>query len=177
MKKLFFLLLGALAFAACDNDDVANVHYASTNDGIENGKLTGKNMHFYGRAVVTADDGSEYIDEEAYFEFAGGQSGDGQYITVYMHKTRFAALMPALEMRIYHTPYTGSGKSVAFSVASIVPEVFLSANGGWQPMASYTLTEVEGGIDDLQCNVGFTCTVPKLGTYRMQYEGKLIIKD
>lgn len=175
MKKLLFLLLATAALAAC-NDDPEKIHYASTNEGIENGKLTGKNMHFYGRAVVTADDGSEYIDEEAYFEFAGGQSGDGQYITVYMHKTRFAAQMPALEMRIYHTPYTGSGKSVAFSAVSIVPEVLLSANNRWQAMPSYTLTDVEGSIDDLQCKLSFTCTVPKLGTYQMQYEGKLVIK-
>lgn len=175
MKKLFLLLLATAALAAC-NDDPEKIHYASTNEGIENGKLTGKNMHFYGRAVVTADDGSEYIDEEAYFEFAGGQSGDGQYITVYMHKTRFAAQMPALEMRIYHTPYTGSGMSVSFSAASIVPEVLLSANNRWQPLSSYTLTDMEGLIDDVQCTLSFTCTVPKLGTYRMQYEGKLVIK-
>ena len=179
MKKILFLLFAAAAFAACNDDDGApKIRYATTNDGIENGLMHGTNMHFYGTATVTEEQqSSTYTDNEAYFEFAGGPEN----FSLYMHKTRFAANMPPLEMKIPHTSYTGRGNSIAFSEASIVPEVSLpnSTGGGYsyQPLPSYTLTEVEGSIDGIVCRVSFTCNVPRLGTYRMEYEGKLIIKE
>ncbi|WP_195498562.1 hypothetical protein [Alistipes timonensis] len=179
MKKILFLLFAAAAFAACNDDDGApKIRYASTNDGIVNGHLQGINMFFYGRAVATDDTGDAYTDDEALFEFAGGPSGDSEYFSLYMHKTRFAASMPPFEMKIPHTHYTGKGNSIAFSEESIVPEAILPGQDGYQPLPSYTLTEVEGTIDGVNCRVSFTCTVPKLEkTYRMEYEGKLIIKE
>ncbi|WP_290539617.1 hypothetical protein [Alistipes sp.] len=178
MKKFLFLLLATAAFAACNDDDGSpKIRYASTNEGIVNGDLQGVNMHFYGVATVTeAQQNSTYTDNEAYFEFAGGSD----HFSLYMHKTRFAAAMPPLEMMLPHTPYTGRGNSITFSQASIVPEVKLpGADGGYnyQPMPAYTLTEVKGSIDGVNCRVSFVCNVPRLGTYRVEYEGKLIIKE
>ena len=178
MKKFFLLLFAAAAFAACNDDDgEPKIRYATINDGIVNGLMQGINMHFYGTATVTEEQqNSTYTDNEAYFEFAGGPEN----FSLYMHKTRFAANMPPLEMKIPHTAYTGDGNSIAFSEVSIVPEVNLpnSTGGGYsyQPMPAYTLTEVEGSIDGVNCRVSFTCNVPRLGTYRMEYEGRLIIK-
>lgn len=178
MKKLLFLLFAAAAFAACNDDDGApKIRYASTNDGIIDGHLQGINMFFYGSAVATDDAGNAYTDDEALFEFAGGPSGDSEYFSLYMHKTRFAAGMPPFEMKIPHTRYTGMDNSIAFSEESIVPEAILPGQDGYQPLPSYTLTEVEGSIDGVNCRVSFTCNVPRLGTYRMEYEGKLIIKE
>ena len=179
MKKFFLLLFAAAAFAACNDDDgEPKIRYATINDGIVNGLMQGINMHFYGTATVTEEQqNSTYTDNEAYFEFADGPEN----FSLYMHKTRFAANMPPLEMKIPHTAYTGDGNSIAFSEVSIVPEVNLpnSTGGGYsyQPMPAYTLTEVEGAIDGVNCRVSFICNVPKLGTYRMEYEGKLIIKE
>lgn len=177
MKKILFLLFAAAAFAACNDDDEPKVRYATTNDGIENGYLQGANLHFYGTSTVTDAKGETFTDPEAWFEFAGGPES----FSLYMHKTRFAANMPPLEMKIPHTAYTGDGNSIAFSEVSIVPEVNLpnSTGGGYsyQPMPAYTLTEVKGSIDGVNCRVSFICNVPKLGTYRMEYEGKLIIKE
>ena len=55
-----------------------------------------------------------------------------------------------------------------------------SAEGGgysYRPLPSYTLTEVEGSIEDVNCRIGFTCAIPNMGTFRMEYTGRLIIKD
>ena len=58
----------------------------------------------------------------------------------------------------------------------LISEPILPGQDGYQPLPSYTLTEVEGSIDGVNCRVSFTCNVPRLGTYRMEYEGRLIIK-
>ena len=44
-------------------------------------------------------------------------------------------------------------------------------------MPSYTLTKVEGSVADVVCRMGFTCAIPNMGTFRMEYEGRLITKD
>ena len=137
MKKLLVLLFAAAAFAACNDDDGApKIRYASTNDGIIDGHLQGINMFFYGSAVATDDAGNAYTDDEALFEFAGGPSGDSEYFSLYMHKTRFAAGMPPFEMKIPHTRYTGMDNSIAFSEESIVPEAILPGQEGYQPLPS-----------------------------------------
>ncbi len=119
MKKILFLLFAAAAFAACNDDDGApKVRYASTNDGIENGYLQGVNLHFYGTSTVTDAKGGTFTDDEAWFEFAGGPES----FSLYMHKTRFAANMPGVEMRLYTVPYTPeSDKSLSFSKKEIIP--------------------------------------------------------
>lgn len=178
MKKFLLLLLTAAVFTACnDNDDDNKIRFAANNDRIENGHLTGTNMIFYGPSVATADAGAAYTDKEARFEFAGGTEN----FTLYMHQTRFAAGMPALEMRISTMPYTPrQGAALTFATASIIPEVLLpNKEGGgysYQPMPSYTLTAVEGSINGVECRVSFSCNVPRLGLYRVEYEGKLLEK-
>ena len=120
MKKILFLLFAAAAFAACNDDDGApKIRYASTNDGIVNGHLQGINMFFYGRAVATDDTGDAYTDDEALFEFAGGPSGDSEYFSLYMHKTRFAR-KEGSRSRIYFS---------AFSVAPPLPTRRPSGSG------------------------------------------------
>lgn len=178
LKKLLMMSFAAFVLAACNDEADEGVQYATSNPEIVDGVYSGRNMHFYGTATVTnATDGSIYTDPEAWFEFAGGDKG----LVIYMHQTRFAASMPSLEMRIYRIPYTpGEGASLSFSAESSVPQVQLpNAQGGgysYQDMPSYTLTDVEGSIDNTDCRVAFTCDVPRLGTYRMVYEGRLLVK-
>ena len=119
MKKILFLLFAAAAFAACNDDDGApKVRYASTNDGIENGYLQGVNLHFYGTSTVTDAKGGTFTDDEAWFEFAGGPES----FSLYMHKTRFAANMPGVEMRLQTVTYTPeSDKSLSFTKKEIIP--------------------------------------------------------
>jgi len=173
MKKLFLLLLPLLC-AACSDDEPETL-YAAANTSIENGRFNGANMHFLGTSTAVDADGNAFTDAEARIEFAGGR----QELVLYLHKTRFAAAMPALEMRVYTLPYTPqSGASLSFAVESIVPQVLLpnSEGGGYsyQPLPAYTLGHVEGRIDDTQCRIGFTCDVPRLGAYRVTYEGQLL---
>ena len=178
MKRLIPLLLAVAAFAACDKEDgTSKIQYASENASIVDGYFTSDNMHFYGTATVTDSEGGSYSDPEAWFEFAG----DREALVLYMHQTRFAAAMPALDMRIYQFAYTpGEGASLTFEIESSIPQVRLpnEVGGGYsyQPMPSYTLTDVEGSIENTLCRVAFTCTVPRLGTYRMEYEGRLLEK-
>ncbi|MDY5241417.1 MAG: hypothetical protein SPH60_06855 [Alistipes senegalensis] len=139
MKKLLFLLFAAAAFAACNDDDGApKICYASTNDGIENGYLQGVNLHFYGTSTVTDAKGGTFTDDEAWFEFAGGPES----FSLYMHKTRFAANMPGVEMRLQTVTYTPeSDKSLGFAKEEIIPSALTeNATGGvrvtspWQSM-------------------------------------------
>ena len=132
MKKHLFLLLGLCACSlfgiSCEDDEAPKVHYASSNGSIVDGVFNSDNMHFYGTATVTDENGNSFSDEEAWFEFAG----DHETLTIYMHATRFAAAMPALDMRIHRMPYTpGQGASLSFTAASTVPQVRLpNAEGG-----------------------------------------------
>ena len=177
LKKLLMMSLAAFALAACNDEADEGVQYATSNPEIVDGVYSGRNMHFTGTATVTnTADNSTYTDPEAWFEFAGDKG-----LVIYMHQTRFAAQMPALEMRIYRIPYTpGEGASLSFTAESTVPQVRLPNTGGdgysYQDMPSYTLTEVEGSIDEIICRMSFTCDVPRLGTYRMEYEGRLLVK-
>ena len=182
MKRHRLLLLCLCALCtlgtSCENDETPKVHYASSNGSIVDGYFTSDNMHFYGTATVTDTNGNSFSDEEAWFEFAG----DRETLTIYMHATRFAAAMPALDMRIHRMPYTpGQGAALSFSAPSTVPQVRLpNAEGGgysYQDMPSYTLTKVEGSVADVVCRMGFTCAIPNMGTFRMEYEGRLITKD
>ena len=172
MKKIFLFAFALLACAACSDDD--SLRFAGENTKIENGQLTGSNMHFLGTSTATAAGGTTFTDDEALFEFAGTT----QKLVLYMQGTRFAAAMPALRMRLYDVPYTGQGNSVAFSLDEIVPQVYLpnEVGGGYsyQPIASYKLTEVSGSIDGIECRVAFSCDVPRLGAYRVEYVGKLL---
>ncbi len=103
LKKLLLLSFAAFTMAACNDEADDGVRYATHNPSIVDGVFTSDNMHFYGTATVThVSDGSTYTDPKAWFEFAG----DRESLTIYMHATRFAAAMPALEMRIHRMPYT-----------------------------------------------------------------------
>ena len=126
MKKLLLCACAALVLAACnDNDD--QPRFAAENTKVENGSLTGSNIHFLGTSTVTSADGDVYVDPQSDFEFAGLRD-----FTLYMHRTRFAAAMPAMEMRLYAQPYTpGTGASLSFALPSVVPQVSIpNAVGG-----------------------------------------------
>lgn len=176
--KRFLLLLALTAFAACNDDDgTTKIKYASENTSIVDGVFTSENMHFYGTATVTDSEGGTFTDPEAWFEFAGGS----ETLVLYMHQTRFAAAMPAFEMRIYQFPYTpGEGAALSFTIDSAVPQVLLpnETGGGssYQPMPAYALSEIEGSVDDTFCRVAFTCTITRMGTFRVVYEGRLLEK-
>ena len=177
LKKLLMMSLAAFALAACNDEADEGVQYATSNPSIVDGVFTSDNMHFYGTAKVTDSEGNVFTDPEAWFEFAG----DRETLAIYMHQTRFAEKMPQLDMRIYRIPYTGGeGASLSFSSESLIPQVRLpnQVGGGYsyQDMPAYTLTDVEGSVNDIVCRMAFTCSVPKLGSYRMEYEGLLLVK-
>ncbi len=173
LKKLFTLAFAALALAGCNDDDDDAIRYARTNDLItEEGYITGSNLHFYGTSTVTDASGGTFIDKNARFEFAGAS----EEFALYMHKTRFAAAMPGVEMRLYRVPYTPAGnKSMTFTAERIIPDA-LKANetgGGasYQPVERYLITALEGRIDDTACRVSFTCA----GVFDVVFEGRLIV--
>lgn len=173
LKKLLMMGFAAFALAACNDEADEGVQYATSNPEIVDGVYSGQTMHFYGTATVTnTKDNSTYSDPEAWFEIHGDKG-----LVIYMHQTRFAPDMPGQEMRIYRIPYTGGeGASLSFSSESLIPQVRLpnQVGGGYsyQDMPAYTLTGVEGSVNDIVCRMAFTC----MGTYRMEYEGRLLVK-
>ena len=173
LKKLLMMSLAAFALAACNDEADEGVQYATSNPSIVDGVFTSDNMHFYGTAKVTDSEGNVFTDPEAWFEFAG----DRETLAIYMHQTRFAAAMPALEMRLYRIPYTpGEGASLSFSEATFTPEAELpNTEGGgssYQEVPQFALTNLEGSIEETRLHMAFTC----MGTYRMEYEGRLLVK-
>ena len=94
LKKLLMMSFAAFALAACNDEADEGVQYATSNPEIVDGVYSGQTMHFYGTATVTnTTDNSTYTDPEAWFEIHGDKG-----LVVYMHQTRFAAAMPALEI-------------------------------------------------------------------------------
>ena len=173
LKKLLLMGFAAFALAACNDEADEGVQYATSNPEIVDGVYSGQTMHFYGTATVTnTSDGSTYTDPEAWFEIHGDKG-----LVVYMHQTRFAAAMPALEMRLYRIPYTpGEGASLSFSESTFTPEAELpnTEDGGssYQEVPQFALTNLEGSIEETRLHMAFTC----MGTYRMEYEGRLLVK-
>lgn len=173
LKKLLLMGFAAFALAACNDEADEGVQYATSNPEIVDGVYSGQTMHFYGTATVTnTKDNSTYSDPEAWFEIHGDKG-----LVVYMHQTRFAAAMPALEMRLYRIPYTpGEGASLSFSEATFTPEAELpNTEGGgssYQEVPQFALTNLEGSIEETRLHMAFTC----MGTYRMEYEGRLLVK-
>ena len=172
LKKLLLLSIAAFALAACNDEADEGPQYASSNPEIVDGVYSGQTMHFYGTATVTnTSDGSTYSDPEAWFEIHGDKG-----LVIYMHQTRFAPDMPGQEMRIYRIPYTGGeGASLTFSAESFIPQAKLpNETGGYdyQDFTQFMLTEIEGTIDGTLFQMAFTC----MGTYRMEYEGRLLVK-
>lgn len=170
MKKLFFLLLLAAAFTACNDDDDAAYRFLDSNPYIVGGQLQGSNLHFYGTSTVRDAQGNIFTDKEAHFEFAGLYE-----LQLYMHKTRFAAAMPGVEMRIPDVNYTPTGAtSLSFSSPELIPEARRDNQTGggssYVPVERYRITDLEGSIDGIVCRVSFTCA----GVYKVVYDGRLV---
>ena len=100
--------------------------------------------NFTGTSTVTDRNDRPFTDDEAWFEFAGGPES----FTLAMHKTRFAAGMPASRCGPDGPSHDLTGdKSPAFDVAELVLEA-LRANetgGGssYQPVERYRITDLE----------------------------------
>lgn len=171
IRNICCCLLAAFALVACNDDDKPSIRFPKTNDRIEDGRLTGTNMHFTGISTSTDAQGNEYVDAKAHFETAGLNT-----LMLYMHQTRFAAAMPAMEMRMPNLAYTGKDKTVVFTADRVVPELQIK-DLGWNPMDAYALTDVEIRIEDTRCSVRFACDVPRVGRYTVAYEGRLYIEE
>lgn len=161
LKKLFLFALTACTLAACNKDEGTGLPYdyvyLKENTNISEGHLQGSNMHFYGTSTVTDATGGVFTYRKAHFELAGLDD-----FHLYMHKTRFAADMPGVEMRIPDVPYTPTGdKSLTFSLDEVIPEAERpNAVGGgatYVPVERYVITQLAGSIDNTLCRVEFTC--------------------
>ena len=130
---------------------------------LSTGSFTSDNMHFYGTATVTDTNGNSFSDEEAWFEFAGDRS----YLVLYMHATRLPQPCRRSTCAYCRCPIRRAGEPRCRlrSVRSF-PRCASQRRGGgysYRPLPSYTLTEVEGSIEDVNCRIGFTCAYPQHG--------------
>lgn len=171
IRNICCCLAAALALVACNDSDKETLRFPETNDRIENGRLTGSNMQFLGTATSTDAAGNQFVDTEAHFETAGLET-----LVLYMHRTRFSAGMPAMEMRMHDLAYTGHDKSIAYTAERVVPQLQVK-DLGWQPMEAYALENVEIRIEGVRCSVRFSCDVPRVGRYTVEYEGRLYIEE
>lgn len=91
MLKRLFLFIGALcALSSCSDDDsgLPNGYvYLGENPYLNEGRLTGTNLHFYGTTTVSDSQGGErYTNREGYIELAGLDD-----FTLYLHRFRLEA--------------------------------------------------------------------------------------
>lgn len=176
MKQLLCLLLAATLFAAC-NDDDPMFRYATENTAIIDGRFTGTNLHFYGTTVITDPNGNTHTDKDVAFEFAGL----GSDFSLYMHGIRLDPTLPPCKIRIQTlTSVPGIGAKLAFEAASVIPGVLrpneIGGGYSYQPEPDYTMTALNGTIDELDCRVEFDCNLPEAGFRRIVFEGKLMLE-
>lgn len=165
MIKKFFLFAWVLAAccAACD-DDHDGLEFEDDNDEIVYGHLTGSNMHFYGTSTVFDADGTTvFVDRAARVEFAGLDEA-----VIYLHQTRFATDMQAVDLRIYRLPYTGFDRSIFFTTESIVPQVRIKWMD-WQPQDDLVITGLKGSVVNVDCDIEYTCK-----GCRVVYHGRML---
>ncbi len=175
MKKIFLFALMLATCVACDDND-NGPEFENNNDEIVNGKIVDDDpMEFLGTMTVTNPDGTTFVNETARFDIMG----DGRptllapatTLSIYMRQMRFAAAMPALEMRINTLTYTpGVGPNLTFATAGpVVPQAYI-AGAGWTDQANFPITGLNGAINNVRCTLEFTC----MGTHRVKFEGQMI---
>ncbi len=175
MKKFFLFALALTTCIACD-DDHNGPDFENNNDEIVNGKIVDDDpMEFLGTMTVTNPDGPTFVNENARFDIVGDgyptPLAPATTLTVYMRQMRFAAAMPALEMRINTLTYTpGVGPNLTFTTAGpVVPQAYI-AGAGWTDFDKYAITNLNGTINNVQCTIEFTC----MGTHRVTFEGRML---
>lgn len=176
MKRHLYLLLAATLFASC-NEKLPAFRYATENTAIVDGRFTGTNVHFYGTAVITDTGGNMHTEKDVEFEFAGI---DDDFV-LYMHRIRLDATLPKHDLRIGSlASIPGIGPKLAFSAASIVPDVWrpneIGGGYSYQPEPAYPMTDFEGTIDGIDCRAEFACDLRDAGVRRIEFQGKMIIK-
>lgn len=138
MKRLFklqFLLLLSLFTAACSDNDTP--------------------------AEPTLPDNA-FVAENIVFDF---QPADNGTLTIYMHKPRFAAMMPPIEMRIRNIQYNAKGNCVYFGTEKVIPEAQLHGSE-YMPFEKFVITNLKGKIEGKVCQLEFICA----GTYQVHYD-------
>ncbi|WP_418981771.1 hypothetical protein [Alistipes sp.] len=185
VKNLLLLAFAATLTVACDDNEAEEIEvlpygyaYAEVNNAVSGGKVTA-NMLFFGLSTVTTvSTGSVFPDDTALFEIE--PAADGK-LYLYMHATRFAVGMPAVEMRIPQIDYAtqGAGAKFTLSLAEINPENYNEDAHAWQSNSNFKITDLQGTVDNLNCSVTFTCT-RKMGTksvaFAVVYSGRLLVK-
>ena len=172
----------ALLFcAACDdNDRPDGPEFETVNDDIVDGRIVDDDaMDFLGISTVTNPDGTTFDDDNAVFSIVGeGRPtvfNPATALTVYMRGVRFAAGMPVgINMRLYHLPYIpGMGPNLTFTAAGPLTPQANIAGTGYTDFNKYTVTNLDGAIDNVRCRVEFDCFDGKK-TYHVKFEGRLL---
>lgn len=179
LKKLLFLISAAFIVSACsdknDNGDArptppSGYVYADQNTAIGSGVLRSEMLFFGASNVKTLSSGALFSDPTARFEFK--QEDDKIYL--YMHATRFAAGMPAMEMRIT-AQVTFGENTITMRADEVTPQYFVNATQEWVDGTKYPITKFSASVSGTLCGTAFTCTAP-FGTFDVSYLGYLIVK-
>lgn len=178
LKKLLFIACATFSLASCndkdDNGGNSNLpdgyKYAETNELISEGQIM-DNIHFFGVSTVkTISSGAIYTDDKAHFELTPA-SGAGASI-LYLHATRFAAAMPAIQMRFTDLKFAGENKTISAAATQFAPENLVAATNTWTSNSRYMITDFSAKIVGTSCEVTFTCA----GIYSVTYRAMQIIK-
>lgn len=186
LKKLFLLLFAAAALAACSDNEAEPIEvlpygyaWATVNNAVAEGEVTG-NMLFFGLSnVTTVASGSVFPDDTALFELEPDAEGT---LYLYMHATRFAAGMPATEMRIPGIVYEDASQGtprLGMTLAETHPENWVEAASRWETNSNFKVVNLSGTVDNLSCTVSFTCMrkmKEKWIEFKVDYTGRLLVK-
>lgn len=187
IKKLILLAFAAATLAACSDNKAEDIEvlpygyaFAEVNNAVQNGRVT-NNMLFFGLSTVTTvSSGSVFSDDTALFELEADDNGT---LYLYMHATRFAVGMPAVEMRIPGIVYTdtaeGTAPRLTTAIDEINPENYNEDAHAWQSNSDFKISALTGTMDNLTYQVSFTCS-RKAGKgwvdFAVRYSGRLLVK-
>lgn len=186
-KKIFLAAFAAATLSACSDNEAEPIEvlpygygWAEVNDAVSNGKVI-KNMLFFGLSnVTTVATGSVFPDDTALFELEPAADGT---LYLYMHATRFAVGMPAVEMRIPTIAYTdasqGSAPRLTMTLTEVAPENWVEAAREWQTNNDFKITGLSGTVDNLTYQVTFTCSrkvKEKWIDFKVGYNGRLLVR-
>lgn len=166
------LLISSLLCFSCDSEKEL-LKFATENNCILNGSLTGKNMHFLGTWTVKDNSGHSHLYEDVVAEFAGLKN-----VAIYIHHGGFTTEVESREIKFPSFDYEGNGNSIKITPnKEFIPQILKknTQGGGMSYQDAPDFKILKGcsiTINDINCQITFK-TVKDTS---ISFKGKMVEK-
>lgn len=83
-------------------------------------------------------------------------------VDIYLYNTKFASMMPAMNMVFQDVPFTATMNGVSFSIDELTPYI-VGSTGATTPAPNYAISGLSGEVNNGKLNFTFTCSVTAEG--------------